>query len=160
MVPTIAASANTNWNEILIEQLNTLHAIISRVGDYKTVYNYITEVKGQHGTIYGSITDTGVSNTIIRFEDITLRNSAKEDIVLMDTLNKLTADFSLLSGLNTKLWIGFVAYVNDSHRRIFEKLSSDGTYSETGLPTRGRLLLAYPWLVVILLLEVLYIANP
>ena len=160
--------------DTLNEYLVVLNNLIATNPKYRALYNYTLKVKETSGTSFSVYTETGIPNMAIKLDSFVLPVSLKRnkyivpsdsvvEVNLLATLEQLTCDFSALSGMTNKDWLTLVVYLYNSFDR--SKNPQTANYNgplddEEGNEEIIKVLLNYPWTIVILLMELLCVLRP
>ena len=148
------------------------------VNCYKDIY-YNTLI---NGSIYPYITDTGIIiqynilNEQVRFEIDKIDASDKEvdinkkrviatlqTLTRMQIIERITVDFIRLAGFGNTEWINLSDYLCEAGEianHIVEAKKTNPTTHLLYSPVTASILRANPWLITILLMEVIYTLKP
>lgn len=143
-------------NEILKQLLGILRNIIKSNAYYIFLKDYIVTRKTLNGSSFIFKTEEGLPVLKLVLEGINtkIEETSEIEINLFNTLEQLTVDFSLLSGLTNVQWLELAEYCHDSYIRSKQPDSLATKHSDT---TDGKasvkLLMRYPWITVLLLTE-------
>jgi hypothetical protein len=152
--------------EKLVEQLKILDAIIRSNENYLILHQYVNTIKKKEGQIFNVLTEDGVYNLKLSLnrmrtgKETNVKDNRVSPPVVMDILNQLTGDYSLLSGLDNNEWVDLVVYLYDSSLRALKPTQRK---VETSQSVVGKnhisVYLDCPWVITLMLLEIVDCIN-
>lgn len=160
----------------LLEYLSILNIAIAANEDYLVLYQLTTKVKNEHGSSFKYYTEEGLPNFLLTLEELSIPinrdNKVVRNINMFKTLEMLTNDFSVLSGLSNSQWELLILYLTKSNLRIYSPELIEGKLTfpipvssltpakQPAITDISNLLLKSPWAITLLLLEVLPVYRP
>ena len=147
-------------NEIFYNHLNVLNTLLHSKPIYIELKNYILAVKNNDGSGYKSFLKDNIANTQLALSDGILKTKDGWHLTALDTLSRVTVDFSVISGLDNDEWCKLIKYVLLGYNRIINPGVSQ-TGSVTLIENIGYLkeYLENPWIPICLMIEQLGVVD-
>ena len=147
--------------------LDVLSIMIYNNPEYRILYQYVVRVKKTHGSCFNLFTQEGsrfysnqqdgISNFLLVLEELELPYShagANETLNTYVLLQAMVRDFYVLIGLNTDEVLELNRYMANSHMLSHDKTNAV-LYNTATVNDIADILGEYPWLTMILLLEII-----
>lgn len=136
-----------------------LSGIVRANRQYELVYEHIQRGKNKDGTVFKFLNLDGIPKLFVINSQYVLPPAVRgntDTYYVQNVLNNLTYDFSVLSAMTTAEWVELAKHLYDSGIRAVlpeDRHSSSDTVEGQSMI---KLYTEYPWVIVLLMLEVMY----